>query len=214
MTAEITYARKYFFDNVRASLFHGSLSQSQVDGMTYILDLWEKHFPYKPETHLAYCLATVFHETAETMRPIEEYGKGQGYSYGKPTGPYQQCYYGRGHVQLTWESNYKTATEKIIPYGLTGDLHANPELALHDETSCVILFDGMGDGWFTGKRLGDYFSDMVEDPFNARRIVNGTDKADLIASYYWKFKDALQPVAEIPEGPPVGPQMEEPKPEA
>lgn len=212
MTNPVTYERKYFFDCVRASLFRGNLTQSQVDGMTHILDLWEKNFPYKSKSHLAYIFATIYHETDQKMRPVEEYGKGKGQKYGVPTGPYNKVYYGRGHVQLTWEDNYKKGTGKIKPYGFTADLHQYPEKALEDDISAVIMFDGMGDGWFTGVGLSKYFNDTTEDPVNARRTVNGTDKADLIASYYWKFQEALEPISEVDPGPPEGPQMPEPEP--
>jgi putative chitinase len=205
-----TYERKYFFDVVRANLFRGNLSQAQVEGMTLLLDEWEAHFPYKPVSHLAYTLATVYHETAQTMQPVREFGQGRGYRYGKPVGKYNQVYYGRGHVQLTWETNYLKATQKIKPYGFDEDLHRYPDRALVPKISAAILMDGMGDGWFTGTRLSDYFSLGGEDPIGARRIVNGRDKAELIASYHWKFKDALQPIEPEPLGPPVGPQMTEP----
>ena len=89
------------FFAIRESVFNGVLSQSQVDGMNYLLDTWEMHFP-SDLRWLAYALATAFHESAATMGPIEEYGKGGGSSYGQPAGPYGQCYYGRGYVQLTW----------------------------------------------------------------------------------------------------------------
>jgi putative chitinase len=209
------FDRDYFFDVVRASLFHGSLSQSQVDGMNYILDqwdkLWEANFPRGDKRHLAYCLATVYHETGQAMRPVEEWGKGEGHSYGQPTGPYDHCYYGRGHVQLTWEDNYIAGTERLKPYGLDADLHQHPELMLEDAISVTILFDGMRDGWWTGVDLDKYINDATEDPVNARRVVNGTDKADTIAGYYWKFKDALQPAPAEPERPTDGPQMEKPR---
>jgi hypothetical protein len=205
-----TYERKYFFDSVRAMLFYGNLTQSQVDGMNYLLDTWEKSFPAGDERWLAYALATTYHETAMEMRPIEEYGKGQGYPYGEPTGPYGKCYYGRGHVQLTWEENYVKASNELLGYDVKADLHKFPEDALEDGISALILYDGMSDGWFTGKKLGDYFYDQWENPVDARAIVNGTDKADLIASYYWKFKEALLPVPETPPAQPVGPQMQKP----
>jgi len=32
---------------------------------------------------------------------------------------------------------------------------------------------------------------LKEDPINARRIINGLDKSELIAKYYYKFKEAL-----------------------
>src|SRR5580693_3231630 len=95
--------RKRFFDSIRASLFGGTLSQSQVDGVDYLLNVWERHFeipnPRDGTKWLAYSMATVFHETARTMQPIEEYGKGAGKPYGKPTGPYGHAYYGRGLPQ-------------------------------------------------------------------------------------------------------------------
>ena len=176
--------------------------------MEYVLDLWEKHFPHKLTSHLAYTYATVFHETGRKMIPVEEIGKGKGYKYGVAVGPHRQVYYGRGHVQLTWEANYIKATNKIKPYGLNADLHRHPDKMLEDEISAIVLFDGMGDGWFTGRKLSDYFTSNKEDPVEARRIVNGTDRAQLIAGYYWKFKDALEPIPSMPE--PEGPQMPEP----
>ena len=89
------YDRKFYFDTVRKDLFRGNLTQSQVDGQNYLLETWEQHFeqnnPNDGTMWLAYALATFFHETAETMQPIEEYGKGAGKSYGKPAGPHGQC---------------------------------------------------------------------------------------------------------------------------
>jgi hypothetical protein len=220
----VSIDRKKFFDYVRPNLFNNNLSQSQVDGMNYLLDIWEKFYevdnPRDGTKWLAYCLATVFHETAQKMRPVEEYGKGSSQAYGKPSGPYNQCYYGRGHVQLTWEDNYKKGKQRLKDmYGLAVDIHQYPEKALNDECSALILYDGMTAGWFTGVGLPKYFNATVEDPVNARRIVNGTDKADTIAGYYRKFKDAIayEPVAPpIPEPPPeelpTPPSLPIPKP--
>ena len=41
----------------------------------------------------------------------------------------------------------------------------------------------MMEGWFTGKKLTNYFNGTTEDWFNARKIINVTDKADLIKDY-------------------------------
>ena len=221
------YARKTFFDEVRKDLFHGSLTQSQVDEMEYILGIWEKHFeeanPRDGTNWLAYALASFFHETAETMRAIEEYGKGSGKSYGQPAGPYGQKYYGRGHIQLTWHDNYKKGERYLKErYGVDAPLEKEPHRMLHGETSALVSFDGMIHGWFTGVGLPKYFNGTTEDPVNARRIVNGTDRADLIAGYYRKFKPALKKVAkaetpaegeaELP-GLPAEPAMPEPEEE-
>jgi putative chitinase len=223
------YDRKFFFDSVRASLFGGTLTQGQVDGMNHLLAVWERHFeehnPRDGTNWLSYCLATFFHETARTMQPIEEYGKGSGKSYGKPTGPYNQCYYGRGHVQLTWEDNYKKGQKFLKDrYNVESDIHPNASKMLHDETSALISYDGMVYGWFTGVGLPKYFNGTTEDPVNARRIVNGTDKADTIAGYYRKFKPALKKVPagvveppkeveeelpDLPTAPPMPPPVDE-----
>ena len=184
--------REAFFTAIRASLFNGVLAQSQVDGMNYLLDAWERHFLDKDIRWLAYAMATAFHETAYTMQPIEEYGRGSGHDYGQPTGPYNEAYYGRGHVQLTWLANYEKAEKRLADvYGVEAPLVEYPHRMLEDEPSALVLFDGSIEGWFTGVGLPQYFDDDTEDPYNARRVINGTDKADVIAGYYWKFKEAL-----------------------
>jgi putative chitinase len=191
------YDKQFFFDSVRDSLFNGKLTQRQVDGMTYLIDTWELHFERKAGEQstpwLAYALATAFHETAYLMVPVEEYGKGEGKEYGEPTGPYNKAYYGRGHVQLTWEQNYIRGEDILSErYKLDVPMHEYPHRMLEDEPSAIILFDGMIDGWFTGKSLEDYFDGNEEDPYHARQIVNGLDHAELIAGYYEDFKDALK----------------------
>ncbi len=138
----------------------------------------------------AYMLATVKHECANTWQPIEEYGKGRGYNYGKEitvTDPqtkktYKNIYYGRGYVQLTWEKNYKTMDTAL---GLTGlnSLHLHPEKALEASTAYRIMSYGMRNGSFTGKKLSDYIVGGIADYRNARRIINGLDQANLIKSY-------------------------------
>ena len=205
------YDRKHFFDAVRKDLFYGNLTQSQVDGMNYLLEVWETHFeannPNDGTMWLAYALATFYHETAYTMQPIEEYGKGAGKSYGKPVAPHNVAYYGRGHVQLTWDTNYQKGQQQLLTnYGVDAPLYPQPELMLDDQPSALVLYDGMSVGWFTGVGLPKYFNATVEDPVNARRIVNGTDQAQTIAGYYTKFKAAIA-TAPTPEPSP------EPEPE-
>jgi hypothetical protein len=53
-------------------------------------------------------------------------------------------------------------------------------------------------GKFTGKKLSDYISGSSVDYIGARRIINGTDRASLVAGYARSFQHALplwQPVA-------------------
>lgn len=188
--------RKKFFASIRTSLFGGNLSQSQVDGIDYLIDVWERHFekdhPRDGTKWLSYCMATVYHETDRKMQPVEEYRKGSGKLYGQSAGPHGQKYYGRGHVQLTWEENYLKGERNLKDrYNVEAKLHKEPHLMLEHEISALVLYDGMVHGWFTGVGLPKYFNATVEDPVQARRIVNVMDKADLIAGYYRKFKAAL-----------------------
>ena len=188
----MTIDRETFFTEVRENLFNGVLSQSQVDGMNYLLDMWEQYHFDKDIRWLAYALATAFHETAYTMQPIEEYGRGSGREYGVPAGPYNEIYYGRGHVQLTWLANYEKAKEILkTNYDLDVPCVEYPHRMLEDEPSALVLYDGIIEGWFTGVGLPSYFNDTTDDPYNARRTVNGTDKADIIAGYHRKFLEAL-----------------------
>ena len=65
------------------------------------------------------------------------------------------------------------------------DLVNNPDLALNKTIAAKILVYGMYNGSFTGKKLLQYIDPSLtyNDFFNARRIVNGLDKAQLINSY-------------------------------
>jgi hypothetical protein len=140
------YDRKKFYDSVTQDPFGGSLTQDQVDGMNYLLDMWEKHFaPYNPNDGtmwLAYCLATAFHETDRKMRPIPEYGEGAGHPYGEPCGPYDQVYHGRGHVQLTWEDNYLKGQDILATkYGVDCPIHQDADRALEDEARYFSLME-------------------------------------------------------------------------
>jgi putative chitinase len=187
-----------FFTAVRP-LFGGKLTLAQVGGLNALLTIGAATLPNLQA--LAYLLATAYHETAHTMLPIAEYGKGKGYDYGHQldmgTGPGRRVpyttpamlYYGRGYVQLTWRSNYQAMSR------LTGvDLLNNPDLALQPAIAGQIAVQGMLRGYFTGKRLKDYFPTAAgqHDPLNARRIINGMDCAAKIASYYTAFLTALQ----------------------
>ena len=186
--------RAIFFDHVRAQPFGGRLTPRQVGGCNAILDAFERHAPSADPRFVAYALATAFHETARTMQPICEYGKGHGRAYGVPAGPAHQIYFGRGYVQLTWWKNYATATARLRQKGVIGadvDLVKNPDLALRPDVAAGILVFGMLEGWFTGRKLADYFAGTRSDWVDARRIINGSDRAAQIAGYALHFYHAL-----------------------
>ena len=98
-----------------------------------------------------------------------------------------QKYAGRGHVMITGATNYKRIGSKI---GV--DLFNNPDLALVSDNSVKILVMGMKEGWFTGKKLSDYIMRTTKDYKNARRVINGVDKAQKIANEATIFEKALR----------------------
>lgn len=170
------------------------LSDTAHEGLMEVLGFLESDEYMTDIRWIAYALATVFHECAGKWKPIEEFGKGKGEKYGQPEPPYQHVYYGRGYVQLTWKGNYATISEvwnKAHPERPI-DLVRNPELMLVPEYSYFAMSTGMRRGRFTGARLEQYFNDEKTDPVNARRIINGTDCAEKIASYYEKFYNMLK----------------------
>jgi len=223
----MSFNREVFFDSVRASLFGGKLTQQQVDGLNFKLDVWEAKYADLDLRWLAYPLATSMHETSSTMWPIEEYGKGKGMAYGVPDPETGQTYYGRGDVQMTWRENYAKATKKL---GLIGknDLEWHAERALDPAISADAMYIGMFEGWYRassdGKRqtLARYFNDHVDDAYEAREIINGDKKkvpswsngvsiGNLIKGYHGKFLAALTD-AWVPELVPEPEPEPEPEP--
>jgi len=181
--------RDIFFDAVRGPLFGGALQQVQVDGMNVILAVWEfgaGGTPMTDERWLAYMLSTTYHETAMRMWPITEYGSDE-YLQSKDYWPY----IGRGFVMLTWLENYRYASTALSLVD-ERDLVEYPEMARDSLIATRILFRGMAEGWFTGKKLGDYFNDDTDDPINARQIINGNDDDELIAGYHHIFLQAIK----------------------
>ncbi len=159
----------------------GNLTQTQVDGINFLITHFDQdHSISYPQA--AYMLATTWHETACTMQPIMERGSLR-YLQSKPYYPF----IGYGYVQLTWVANYK----KMGDY-LGIDLLSDPKIALQPEVAVKIMIAGMQKGMFTGKKLSDYIHQSKKDYVGARRIINGMDKATLIAGYARIFEYALR----------------------
>lgn len=229
--------RDVFFSRVRASVFQGRMNQGQVDGLNALLNAAPRDMNPR---HLAYCLATAFHEVGGTMQPITEnlnftsaariravwpsrfptlesaqpfvrqpqrlanlvYGSRMGNRAGSDDG---WRYRGRGFVQITGRDNYARAGRFL---GV--DLVAEPERALELTISARILYQGMLEGWFTGQYLARHFNKTADDPVNARRIVNGLDRAADIAGYHRSFLAALTAVGYRPGAAPALPPVPQP----
>lgn len=207
--------RTTFFAYVRKAPFGGKLTQGQVNGMTAILDEWERR-NLSDMRWLAYMLATAFHETATRMEPVIETRQPseasnpsvktaiarleKSWKAGKlpwVSKPYWRLnakglsYLGRGLPQLTHEENYRKLSQYV---GV--DLVANPDKVLDDKIGVLVMFEGMLRGLFSGRSLDMYFGAAVDDPVGARYIVNGKEKASLIASYHKNFLDAINAAIE------------------
>lgn len=201
--------RQTFFSKIRSNPFRGKLSQDNVEGMNKILDEWDRR-GWQDLRWLAYMLATTFHETDFTMQPIHEAGgkayltkmydiKGNRPALARRNGNTRAGdgpkYCGRGYVQLTWKNNYAVMTKLLKAAGFNVDLVSDPDEAMRDDIAAFIMFEGMLRGIFTGKKLADYIKGSKCDYVNARRIINGTDRASAIAGYARTFESCLNAAA-------------------
>lgn len=197
-----TIDRKTFFDMYRERF--GALTQDLVDALESLLARIEQDERFDgsdtDRRKLAYCLATFKWETAHTLRPIDEFGSdayfnkryGPATKVGKMLGNTKAGdgarFHGRGYVQITGRRNYAKAK------ALTGvDLLTNPEQAKDPMIAYEIAIQGMIDGWFTGRKLAQYFRDgAAPDYENARRIINGLDQYQKIADIARRFNEVLK----------------------
>ena len=129
----------------------------------------------------AYVLPTVRHESSMGATMIE-FASGQAYEgnirLGNTESGDGSLYKGRGYVQVTGRANYQYWSDR-----LGSDLVGNPDLATDPEIAATIAVLGMTDGTFTGKALDRYINSRRTDFFNARKTVNGLDRAGSIARY-------------------------------
>jgi len=178
--------KENFYKALRDKGLFTTLTQTQVDSIDAILLECEKQ-EVTDIRQIAYILATPYHECynpkhPETrLTPIKEFG-GETYLKSKKYYPY----FARGFSGLTWDYNYKKEGERL---GL--DLLKNPDLILDIPLAANSHVYCMIHGIYTTKKLSDYINDKVCDFLNARRIINGKDKAELIMSYAQKFLSCL-----------------------
>lgn len=146
-------------------------------------------------TQIAYGLATVEWETNRTFLPVLE-----AYWMSEDWRKKNLRYFphtGRGYCQLTWRSNYQKYSDIL---GI--DLVGQPDLACKRPIALFIAVHGLKNGTFTGKRLDRYVHESKTDFFNARRVVNGLNKASDIAelAQRWLASHTLQQALEYAKG--------------
>jgi hypothetical protein len=152
-----------------------------------LFSAWREYGDQVPR-HFAYILATVWHECK--FQPGPE----------RRASPYRQPrlwklqerywpsgYYGRGYVQLTWRKNYERFSRLL---GM--DLVKDPDLVNRPHIGAAITVIGMTEGYFTGRNLSYYLDEVPPDWVNARRVVNGTDKASEIAATAQRIYNTYQ----------------------
>jgi hypothetical protein len=102
----------------------------------------------------------------------------------------EHAYYGRGHAQLTWWSNYARVGAQT---GRGLSLLFDPAKALDPRTSYEVLSFSLrtGKGFANNHKLSDYFNETRTDYVAARAMVNGRDHAEDIARYAQKFEAIL-----------------------
>ena len=200
--------RAYFFDEYQKRFTKLTYTQKNAleNIFTGIEEYCENDKSYVCSLKkIAYMLATAKHETGHTFEPITERGNRSYFNKYDPVlanTPERRKraiementqqgdgfkYRGRGYVQLTWKKNYRKSGEY-----LKKDLVNNPELALDQKNATKIMIYGMETGMFTTKKISSYISEDSADYLNARRVINGMDKAASIAGYASKLEECLR----------------------
>lgn len=204
--------RSKFYAYLRSSkcnLFGKSLTQQQVTTLDLIIDEAITRGMFR--THVAYVMATAYHEVGSVLRPIREnlnYTTAASivrvwpsrFKSTSAAAPYvknpkalaNKVYGGRmGNTQPNDGWLYRggglvqlTGRENYRKYGLENA----PEKILDPKVSVQVMVDGMVRGTFTGKKLADY-SDFTQ----MRAIINADVKANgaKIASYAKQFEAAM-----------------------
>jgi putative chitinase len=178
----------------------------------------------------AYLLATARHETGADFLPRREHGAARyfdkydaGTRLGSRLGNVYRgdglLFRGRGFVQVTGRANYKKVNDAW--QAITGEelgLLENPDTLLRPDVAYFSLSYGLYAGLYTGLRLGKIIryeakrmpigeGVMSRPPRvakayrEARRTVNGYDRADMIADYAVRFEKALKASIQAPPKP-------------
>lgn len=178
--------RVEFFKQYKSNLDpNKKLDQKEVDAIDSFINFVDANFKRLTIPQWSYVFATTFHETNATFLPIKE-----AYWLSEDWRRKNLSYfpfYGRGFVQITWKENYAKFSKQ-----LNEDFVKNPDLVMVPKYAFKILIDGFVNGDFTGKKISDYINKQTKDYKGARRCINGSDKAQLIATYATLFEKIIQ----------------------
>jgi len=169
--------KKKVFDLFR--FWVGKLNKNQVRRIDALIDGLDKR--NIPADQSSYILATAFHET-DAFKTLTEYASGANYEGRVDLGNTHpgdgRRFRGRGYVQITGRRNYADWSKRL---GV--DFLEKPEFVTNLKYAVPIIIDGMLLGTFTGKKLTNYFTADKKNWIQARRVVNGLDRATIIANY-------------------------------
>lgn len=186
-----------------SGVFSTRLTQGQVTTLELLLDEGIKR--RLPLRHLAYVLATPYHEVGPKLQPIAE----------------NLNYTSAASIKKTWPSRFKTLDsakpfvrqpQKLANYVYGGrlgndtandgwlyrgrgypqttgeenyersgklvgiDLVKNPDRMLEPQIAAVTMIESMSRGLYTGKKLSDYLDGDKADYVGARAIINADVK--------------------------------------
>ena len=174
--------RDIFFQLYKKELdTNHQLTQLEVDSLDLLLDVYEEKNSLFTIQQRAYIFATIFHESAGTMRPVKE-AFWMTEEWRKKNLRYFP-YYGRDFVHTTWAANYAKFSAVVEI-----DLVKYPERISEPKIAMKILIYGFQNGTWTGKKITEFINPKKCLYIAARKCINGTDRAELIATYATKFE--------------------------
>ncbi|MBF9252497.1 hypothetical protein I2I11_04255 [Pontibacter sp. 172403-2] len=199
---------KAFFAQIRETLFHGKLTQGVVETVQAFAKAYTT-YGRGDYRDLAYILATAYHEVYHAAlnsdwAPIREgFAQTNEGAVRAVTSLYEKerisknyalpdangnSWYGRGFEQVTHYANY-LKMEAVTGLPLTKD----PDLLLQRPIAAQVIVQGMMGGYYTGKALRHYITNVDTDFVQARRIINPGDARTFqkVAATADKFYAAL-----------------------
>lgn len=168
------------------------LNRSARQGLSFLIEQINAD-SYDMLEHVAYALATAYWETGRTFQPVREKranASRQPSLYALQNRYWHTDAYGRGLVQITWPENY-------CKFGMCS--RDKYDQALEPRKAYEIMSRGMKEGLFAKDKktkkpykLSTFIRPGHVDYRGARRIINGTDKADVVAGFAVAIERALR----------------------